>query len=392
MRFNTNKKFVAASAAAFIAFAPAMAQDAGVAPEKPVEPPAVSKFTTKSGSTMEIHYLLQTQAYSAESAYVADKDSTYSTDFKIRRNRFIFMGDVMKNIAYFVETDDLNIGSSGNSNAANKTFVQDAYIDFTIADELKIASGMILLPFAHHSRTSAIRLLGLDYNVDAVKLAATNVWRDTGIEARGLLFNTFTGKKGLLDYRAGVFQGVDKSLDTDTATAGVQNSNTGDSPRFTGRLMLNFLDSEKTFYYSNNPLKNMHQFSIGGGVDYQHNGMWNDNNKPADAMSWVTDLVVNQAVGENHLTMHAAYFQYKNYTYTGTTMFAELGFLVRSINLQPVVKYIEDNANNSAAKQYISGGLNYFFMEHNANIKTEYKYGINKADQSLFTIQAQTFI
>ncbi len=387
MRFNTNKKIVAAAAAAFIAFAPAMAQE-----EQPAEPPAISKFTTKSGSTLEIHYLLQTQAYSTESTFVKDKDSTYSTDFKVRRNRFIFMGDVMKNISYFAETDDINIGSSGNSTQGNKTYVQDAYIDFTVADELKIASGMILLPFAHHNRNSAIRLLGVDYNADVIKLNSANAWRDTGVEARGLLFNTLTDKgKGLIDYRVGVFQGVDQSVMNDST--GKKNSNHGDSPRFTGRLMLNFKDSEKAFFYNNNPLKGINELSIGGGVDYQHNGMWNEG-KRADAMSWVTDLVVNQAVGENHLTMHAAYFTYENSLFVGNTMFAELGFLVRSINLQPVVKYIHVNPDTAGAdsNDYVSGGLNYYFMENNANIKGEYKHGLNEADQSLFTIQAQIFI
>ena len=92
---------------------------------------------------------------------------------------------------FFVETDIMkawyNAGAAGENE--NGIFFRMLISIIKLLDELQIAFGMILLPFTHHNRQSAVSLLGVDYNTFAVNVAETQVWRDYGVEFRGLLAN-----------------------------------------------------------------------------------------------------------------------------------------------------------------------------------------------------------
>ncbi len=188
-------------------------------------------------------------------------------------------GQATKNVTFFIETDDFKIGSQGpaaqysssttvaedgdetttddatHSHTATDskgTFIQDAYISYKIADEFQISAGMMILPFMHHSRQSAVSLLGVDYNVGVVPLGGTtNVWRDTGVEIRGLLFETAAKKQGLFDYRIGVYRGPAKR-DMNNTPESNDDINPHSYLRYSGRLQLNIVDSETGFFYSGN--------------------------------------------------------------------------------------------------------------------------------------------
>lgn len=354
--------------------------------------PVLAKFVYAPDRTLAIHYLLQAQAFSPEFA-----DNQYGTDFMIRRNRILFMGTLTKNVSFFTETDDFKIGDNGNYYQENFTFIQDAYINYKFSNAFEVAAGLILLPFSHHNRAGAISLLGLDYNAEVIKLRSNNVWRDTGLEARGLLFKTLNGDEGFIDYRAGVFQGTDRD-ETDSP-------NHGDSPRFTGRVQLNFLDSEKKFYYNDNPLKNVHQLSLGGGIDYQHNASWNENLERDDSLSYSADLIFNQPVASDMITLESGWYNYDNETYstvdassnggyTGMTTYAQLGYFIHAINIQPVIRYslAQPEDSNLDSSSFATGGLNYFIDGHHANIKGEFRYGVEETDPNQITLQAQIFL
>lgn len=415
---------------------PVFAQDAGV-----------PKLTYGPNQWLQVHFLLQAQYQSAAiwdanrtAAYEdeTDSDATWDSTFKIRRARIILSGQVAQNVSFFVETDDYNRGGRGNSGAAGGTgegtFIQDAYVDFTIAPEFKIAMGMILLPFMHHNRQSAVSLLGVDYNVDVVKFMNNKVWRDTGIEFRGLLAG------GVIDYRIGVFQGQERELDVENeaGTDRVGHLNGNAAPRFVGRIQLNLMDAEDGFFYSGNYLGKKKIVSFGGGIDYQSNAgidydyQTSTPNKIDDYFAWTLDFTVDYPFAPGTvLALQGAYVHidnrwsrttktringnalesYYDYDYYGEEYgyFVQAGLLLMN-TIQPVIKYStwvnkNKNAIGDDTSTYLTFGLNYFISGHNANIKIEYRHPlgenesiepsvdqIDKSGQQQVTLQAQIFI
>jgi len=386
---------------------PAMAQEDGVA-----------KLTYGENKWVALHYLLQAQG-SYQQQYDNEDNKYYGNDAKVRRSRVILKGQVSEKVSFFMETDAPN--QEGGSKSY--LFTQDAFIDYAIMDEFKIAAGHILLPFMHHNRASAVSLLGLDYNVKTVPLGS-NVWRDTGVEARGLLLG------GIIDYRVGAFDGQDREwVNTDDPASAPDTNNTklneNDGLRYTGRVQLNFMDAETGFFYSDNYLGKKKVLSIGGGVDYQQDVYAKEAGKTDDYMAWTVDLTIDLPIGTgNSFTLNGAYTQLENspkfdtneqwenvviggyydsiqptQTYESTMYFVQAGFLWNNM-LQPVVKYWTnktkaDKDADELETTMLTGGLNYFINGHNANIKIEYNYPIEDQDHIIdrgVVVQAQIFI
>lgn len=421
---------------------PVFAQDAGVA-----------KLTYGPDRWLQVHFLLQAQYQSAAiwnadraAAYEdeTDSDATWDSTFRLRRARIILSGQASKYVSFFVETDDYNRGGRANSGAAGGsgegTFIQDAYVDFTIAPEFKIAMGMILLPFMHHNRQSAVSLLGVDYNTDVVKFMNNRVWRDTGIEIRGLLAG------GIIDYRLGAFQGQERELDVqnNARTDRVGHFNEDAAPRFVGRIQINLMDAEDGFFYSGNYLGKKKIVSFGGGIDYQsgagidYDYQTGTPNKIDDYLAWTLDLTIDYPLAPGTvIALQGAYVHidnrwsrstvstmdttspsatdtmdsYYKYTYYGEEYgyFVQAGLLIMN-TIQPVIKYSTwVNKNKTAVgddtSTYLTFGLNYFIDGHNANIKLEYRLPlgenesvdptvdqIDRSAEQQVTLQAQIFI
>lgn len=403
---------------------PAFAQD------KPAEENAVAKLTYGPDKWIDIHFLGQIQAvnsfwWDTTSSVETKSDGAWATSFMIRRARVILNASVAKNVTLFWESDDYKRGGQGNDGAAtgsvetNKDsvpgsfndkigmFTQDCYINYKIAPEFQLAFGMILLPFMHLNRQSAVSPLGVDYDTAVVNLYATNVWRDTGFEARGLLFN------GLIDYRLGVFQGKSKSGGTDVSSNDDVNPN--GFPRLTGRVQLNLLDAEDGFFYSGNYLGKKKIASFGAGYDFQQKSDLNGSGATADVknyMAWTIDFFVDYPIDPATVfTFQAAYVNMKHrpaadyekeYGY-----FIETGCLFMG-SLQPVLKYMtwvaKDNVTTgrNATTTYLVAGLNYFINGHNANLKFEYRFPLGKDENGVkqtskpgekqFILQCQVFI
>jgi len=356
---------------------------------------SIAKFTFGDDQYLELHYLLQVQGYSIYSDGGSQSDY-WAKDFMIRRSRVILKGQAAQGVEFFMETDAPKQENNNNTESdvtknGKYLFTQDAYIDFTIAKELKIAFGHILLPFMHHDRQSAATLLCVDYT-GAVVPVGGNVWRDTGIEFRGLLAN------GLVDYRVGVFDGQDRKPGTPTI-------NKNDMPRFTGRVQVNLKDAEEGFFYSGNYLGKKSIISFGAGIDYQQDA-FDAGTKAKDYTAWTVDVYFDHPVAANNvLTLQAAYVNVKNSPFmTGTPekanmYFAEGGFLING-TWQPVARYYyketETLAGIKSKISEIAGGINYYIKGHNANIKVEYAQQLKDESDDFknkqVTIQCQIFI
>lgn len=352
----------------------------------------IAKFTFGDDQFLELHYLLQVQAYSQQVKDSNTGDKYWSKDTMIRRSRVILKGQAAQGVEFFMETDAPKQEDENNN---KYLYTQDAYIDFTIAKELKIAFGHILLPFMHHDRQSAATLLCADYTAAVIPVGG-NVWRDTGIEFRGLLGG------GIVDYRIGVFDGKDR-----TYVPAPQNYviNKNDMPRFTGRIQVNLKDAEEGFFYSGNYLGKKSIISFGMGLDYQQDA-YGDATDVKDYTAWTVDVYFDHPVAANNvLTLQGAYVNLKNSPFmTGTPekanmYFAEGGFLING-TWQPVARYYyketESVAGVKSKISEIAGGLNYYIKGHNANIKAEYAQQLKDESDDFknkqITVQCQIFI
>lgn len=386
---------------AVIIAVPAFAGDDGMA-----------KFTFGDNKWVTLHYLLQVQGYT-QNTYEqgeGETDSVWSKGFQIRRSRIMLKGQAAENVTFFMETDDIMIGSQGPASRYDNTdgsaessdkdrvgvYTQDAYINYRIADELQIAVGMISLPFMHQSRQSSVSLLGIDYNTSVIPLdGTTNAYRDTGAEARGLVFG------GKVDYRLGVWKAA-AERDMDNPGGSI---NPYDYPRYSGRIQINIMDPETGFFYSGNYLGKRNILSFGGGVDYQNHAVRSGGDLEP-YFAWTGDLTVDVKLGRGlAVTLQGAYVgSYNNPGENGNdekAFFAQAGFLMFNV-IQPVAGYQNlsvqngDDDGSDLDVSCVTGGVNYFIDGHNANIKLECRYplGENKSasGEKKGTIQCQIFI
>jgi len=376
---------------------PVLAQDKGM-----------TKLAYAPDKWIQIHFLLQVSGQFKEyydEGESPEEESTIDKSFYLRRSRIILTGQVAQNITFFMETDDFNAGKDETSNKGSDgtgLFTQDAFINYKIAEELQIAVGMILIPFMHHNRQSAVSLLGVDYNTTfvAAGVKSTNVWRDYGLEVRGLLFG------GIVDYKIGAFQGRDRAALADQGL----NTNSHDYPRYTGRVQLNFVEPETGFFYSGNYLGKKKIISLGGGIDYQQQVLpASAGEVPDDYRAWTVDMTIDYGyTGGNAFNLQASYVNISNcpetaYPTSGTpyldsyAYFVQTGFLF-SNTLQPVIKYyrvvVDDGSDTSTSHLII--GLNIFLNGHNANIKAEYAYPMGDNEgvigEKYANLQCQIFI
>jgi len=321
---------------------------------------------------------------------VTPDDNGIGQEFFLRRTRVILAGKVNKWIHFFFETDNPNMGKNGNFVG---TFTQDGFIDFRFANELKVAMGMILMPFSRHNRQSAASLMGLDYHTAVFGAwGPTAFWRDYGVEARGMIV-----KK--LDYRVGVFRGFRGAAATN------------DVPRFTGRVAYNFFDAEPKFFYGGTYLGKSKHLSLGFGFDVQPEGGVDAKGKKDLYYGLTGDVFVDWPLGNQMaftLNTGAIFYSWGPEKYnplTSIAMFGEAGFLI--CDLQPVLgveygKPLDGDTYEDQVVQNFRLGLNYYIKGHNATVKVEYANTLNsvtgmpsgsfdygKFRRNVFTVQTQ---
>ncbi len=364
---------------------------------------AVAKFKINDESTVWISLLLQLRGEWTEDGQV--DGSGWRSDFYIRRARILFGGTINKYVDFFVETDNPNMGkdkkvydNSNNfigykSDNDTKTFIQDAWIRLKFAKEFNIVMGQILLPFSHNNATGATSLLGLDYNLTVVKFPPTShfVWRDYGVEVMGLV----SLPKGSLDYRIGLFDGVESVRGTGVTV------NKDDNYRVTGRLQYNLFDSEG-FYYKGTYLGKKKIVSFGAGIDYQKDGAADNYTTPTkvdDYKAWTVDMFIDYPLENGDVpSFQAGYIDYDygntGHANDGTAIYAQAGYLFNKQmgigKIEPIVRYQSFDSSTGTDDTGLYLGVAYWIDGFRANLKAEYEIdGGDGKDQDVFTIQAQ---
>ena len=315
--------------------------------------------------------LMQTQADEQQDAATRG----YAQNIFIRRARILVGGQIAPNLTFFVETDSPNINKSlttGTKNTQVSLFLQDAYVEYKVRNELMIDAGLMLASVSRNGLQSAASLMPIDYGTYTFAFSGptqASAGRDTGIQARGYLLNN------KLEYRAGIFQGM--------------RDNPQRELRLTGRVAYAFLEPESGYFYTGTYLGKKKVLTVGAGMEHQHL-----------YRAYAADVFFDHPVGNGAITAQLDHVRYDGKTFLKTLpdqrdTLLEIGALAGKSKFQPVVQLQQKNRPDTKVgdENRYGAGVNYFMLGHNANVKGLYtrispKVG-KKANQ--FTIQLQFF-
>jgi len=327
------------------------------------------RLGTDDNTWLQIGVLAQLQFEAADRTGGVNTD-TWGYDFFARRVRVMGRGSIHQKVKFFFSTDIPNAGKAG---VANSIIWNDGFVDVQLRPEINIAVGRFLVPFSPDNRASAGSLLGIDYNLNLLKIPTfldRAFWRDDGVEVRGVLL------KGLIEYRGGVFHGVPH---TNLAAPGqpVQIANPNHDLRTTGMMMLNLADAQPGWFYNPNGLGTLKLLSVGAGYDRIPNSTPN----VANSEAWNFFALIDQPVGKGRINGLAAYYKWEGPAWVGgfegTTMGAQLGYLLPGEffqgRLQPVVRLQrQDNPDAAFELNTVNLGLNFLLKGHAINFKADY--------------------
>lgn len=352
--------------------------------------PADAQAIIKISDTASLKFgvLLQGWADWTELPNASNTDTIgYQQNFYLRRARILFAGRLAKDVYFWFETENSNLGRAAapSTNKALGTGLQvlTAWGEWRIADEFMLEGGLIRVPYSRIAMTSAASQLVLDTPsttyLQQTATQSTGGNRDTGFLARGY----FLGHR--LEYRVGAFQGVR------------QTAQSKNSFRYVGRLQYQLLDLEDMYSptyiastsYAGSYLGDKKVLAIGGGFDAQK-----------DYRYYSGDVFASIPLGPGAVE---STFQYQ-YVKGGTTfptalplqntIDIDLGYYIKSAKVAPVFRYEQRVLNGQDKKDYrICGGLNWYPFKYNFNAKFLYQRITPTTGPNLneFTIQLQFY-
>lgn len=341
--------------------------------------PARAQVVVKVNDTVNFRLGFQLQGWAE---WLQDPISEgYQQTLFIRRVRFIAAGNVAKDVSFFFQTDNPNMGrTTGTTAKAINTglLVQDVFGEWKVFsnDMFILDVGKMLMPFTRNSLQQTSSHLALDGGTFTFLQSAAeqgDAGRDVGFQVKSYLAGDH------LEFRGGVFDGF--RAPANTGGAGSRNS-----PRFVGRLVYNFWDTEKGYVPVGTNLGRKKILAIGGGVDTQ--GSYN-----AYGADFMIDLPFgpsNPATGADALTAHVDYIHYDGgcgLNATGTAhvtncllptllkqeeLFTDLGYYFQAIKLQPFIRFewdgfVEKIDHSKSSRRYM-GGFNYYVANQNLKL------------------------
>jgi hypothetical protein len=365
-------------------------QDAPLAPETKKRPEEatvpVKQAPVPVPSSFKVGLLAQAYGQLLQEQITAKQEATpgfeghWQRQMFVRRLRVLLGGDIAKNTSFFAESDATNIGkveANGLKPTKVSMYIQDAYIQHTLATEFSVVAGLQLVGITRNSLQSAGSLMALDYGAYQFLTSTpfdNTAGRDLGVNFRGFLLDE------RLEYRAGVFSG--------------KNLNLYSPLRTVVRLNYMFEDREKGFFYSGTTLSKGRLLSIGAGMDVQ--GSYRGYSVDA-----IADLPLTQSgslTASGSVSMFDGGGSATDSTFfTGAiprqnVFFAEVGYFFKDYGLQPYLKYESDAVDATIASQVgatpstldlqnrlrsksrFGIGLNYYLSGHNASFKILYEF------------------
>ena len=316
----------------------------------------------------------------------------WGTDWYMKRVRPMLSGNVTKWVHFFFEADNPNFGKGGNFNTS--FFVQDAVIMFRFMPEFNLHVGLLLPSFVRHGMQGAVSLNALSYhNLFSGKYIAGKVWRDMGVEARGVI-------GGMLTYDLGVYQGIRGTA----CEEGVDCTpvNPDELPRVTARVAYHFFDVDDGLFLQGIYHGKRKVLSVGLAADFQPDAVKDNAGALTNYMAFGADVMLNLPLNDRMEIAGQVNFVYFDRGYTGFGndelvdpgtgygIIAEAGF--RYLEYEPVIStemFMSDNDGGDISNMHV--GFNYWIKGHNANVKLDYglmKTG-NADRKSQVVLQAQ---
>lgn len=322
------------------------------------------KWDVSDDSYVQLNVLGQVHASFTEGA--ADEHDIY-----LRRARLILSGQVFDGLKFFMETDNDNAGRNGFANAS--TDIQDAFVEQRLYGSHYVQGGLILLPFSFENAASAGSLLGLDYNLEALKFAETFAWRDYGVVFRGDF-----GKR--VAYRVGVFDGYDDKAGTKNPDAEM---------RGTGHLAVNLIgETDNAWFFTQERLTNLPYLAVGVGADHQNNATLVTSTNGADVITdnqaLAVDFQSGFPLGPLFTTLNGGWYTWDNSTFDGDTAFLEAG--LRRGAFQVTLKQSRQEPDGRDSLDDTTVGFHHMRMKHGARAGIEYRWG-DSAQQVLLGFQ-----
>jgi hypothetical protein len=361
--------------------------------------PAVGRaqVVVKVNDTVNFRLGFQLQGWAE---WLQDQTSEgYQQNFKLRRVRLILAGQVAKNVTFFFQTDNPQLGlTTGTSVKALNTgfLVQDAFGEWHpfSNDMFIIDFGKMLVPFTRNSLQSTSSHLALDGGTWTFLQSAPlqgDAGRDLGLQLKSYLANDH------LEIRAGLFDGF-------RAPANAFGAGSRNPYRFTGRIVYNVFDTEKGYDPVGTNLGRKKILAFGAGYDTQGGFT-----TPATATlpegkgykAYGGDVMLDWPVGPGDMkngmsaiTAHADFIHFDGgcgLTSTGARatncliptlfkqdeLFTDLGFYFKPIELQPFIRFETENFKEAIdhgrnIRRYM-GGFNYYVAQQNMKITAAFE-------------------
>ena len=325
----------------------------------------------ESFPSIKVGALVQMQACGAQeqTTAVQDADPNYHPHWQrqiyVRRMRVLAGGNISGATSFFFESDAPNLGkvaASGSKTITVNMYVQDAYIQHMFAPEVGLVAGLQLVGIARNGLQSAATLMPVNYGTYQFLLSTpldNTVGRDVGFAARGFLADE------RLQYRLGIYSG--------------KNLNLYSCPRYTLRLNYNFLEREKGFFYTGTTLGKSQLLAVGGGLDLQ--GTY-----AAYALDCFVDVPLFEA---GSITASASFSHLDgggsatdSTFFTGqiprqTVLFAETGYYLKDLGLQPCLKYEADIVRANVWQQVGASSAESLDLQNHLRSCTRYGAGLN---------------
>jgi hypothetical protein len=355
--------------------------------------PARAQVIVKVNDTVNFRLGFQLQGWSE---FLQDPISEgYQESFKIRRVRLIMAGALAKDVLFFFQTDNPNMGATvGTATKAINTgfLVQDAFGEWHpfSNDKFILLFGKMLMPFTRNSLQQTSSHLALDGGTWTFLQSAPeqgDAGRDIGLEVKSYLVDDH------LEFRGGVFDGF-------RAPANAGGAGSRNPFRFTGRLVYNFFDTEKGYVPVGTNLGKKKILAIGGGYDTQGGFT-----SPATATTpagkgyeaYGADFMIDwpfgpgdAKTGRDALTAHVDYIHYDggcranaagvvatNCLISGLPreeeVFTDVGYFFHDFNVQPFFRFealeFKDTTKQGGNIRRYMGGVNYYVSPAAQNMK-----------------------
>jgi hypothetical protein len=314
-------------------------------------------------------------SFSAVEAGAPEAGSQWSNDFALDNARIYLNGQLHENIKIEFNTESII------TNSSNDFFVLDAIAKFEFNDMVNIWVGRQLVPSDRAELDGPYYQNTYEFNKtpffpnDQGSYTAGKYGRDDGINLWGAL----TADKKLT-YVVGVFNGTTGGSDQD------------DHLLYAGRVSYNFLNVEKNpgYYTSSTYYGNAGDIlTVAFAAQYEQDGAGTQA-QPADFTGYSVDLLGETTLGNGAVATVEA--QYKRFeldgndsgtgtlgmfegdAYTGTALYLMPG-KVGIGQLQPYVRYTNNDGVKTNDRDEYEAGLNYIIDGHNARVSLMYQYG-----------------